>query len=196
METKISKKEATRERILDAAARAVRRSGHTGASVAEVMKQAGLTHGGFYAHFGSRDEMVAHAIGYASQQSGERLKHSMAALQKKGATPFRALIESYLSVWHMNAAETGCVVAALGSEMPRQPEQIRPVCGESVQRLIRRVQAALPADVPATEAAHIASAMVGAIQLARALGPTEGRALLIANRDSLLNRYDRPLQPQ
>ncbi len=189
-ETKASKKEITHERILDAAARAIRRGGHAGASVADVMKEAGLTHGGFYAHFDSREDMVASAIAHAGKQSSNSLRQSMAVLQKKGASPFRALMEAYLSVPHMNATETGCVVAALGSEMPRQSDVVRQAAGERVRALIGTVESVLPAGIATTEAPHIASAMVGALQLARALGGTEGKALLSANRQALLERYE------
>src|SRR6187397_2688684 len=112
-----SKKEETRERILRAAARAIRKHGYEGVGVAEVMKEAGLTHGGFYAHFRSREEMVASAIGHAGKQSAASLLHSMDARRKKGASPLRALVDTYLSVAHMDGTESGCVVAALGSEM-------------------------------------------------------------------------------
>jgi AcrR family transcriptional regulator len=195
VERKISKKEASHQRILIAASRTIRRGGHAGASVAEVMKEAGLTHGGFYAHFGSRDEMVASAIGYASRQSGESIRESMTAFQKRGATPFRSLIESYFSARHMAQADTGCVVAALGSEMPRMQVPVRRAAEESVFALIRLVESVLPADVAGAEASHIAASMVGALQLARALGGAEGRALLSAHRASLIDRYDqRPLK--
>lgn len=192
---KFSKKEASHTRILDAAARAIRRTGYAGASVAEVMKGAGLTHGGFYAHFDSRNEMVASAISYAGQQNEEGLRHNMEALQAKGATPFQALIESYLSTRHMEAAETGCVVAALGSELARQPDPVRQAFGQRVHALIRLVASALPAEVGEAEAAHVTSAMVGAVQLARTLGGTKGKALLAANREILLTRYKQTSRP-
>jgi AcrR family transcriptional regulator len=121
---KPGKRDITHERILDAAARAIRRAGHSGASVAEVMKEAGLTHGGFYAHFHSREDMVASAIGHAGKQSSESLLRSIDARRKKGASPLRALVDTYLSVAHMDGAESGCVVAALGSEMSRQSEVV------------------------------------------------------------------------
>lgn len=70
---KLGKRDITHERILDAAARTIRRSGHGGASVAEVMIEAGLTHGGFYAHFLSREEIVASTIGHSGKQSAEAL---------------------------------------------------------------------------------------------------------------------------
>lgn len=189
---KPSKKELSHQRILDAAGRAIRRAGHSGVSVADVMKEAGLTHGGFYAHFDSRDDMVAGAITFAGEQSAGKVRESMAALQKQGMSPFRALIESYLSDRHMAGMETGCVVAALGSEMPRQAESVRQAAAERVRGLIRFVGSTLPEDVAPSEAAHIVSTMVGALQLARALGGgKEGKALLAANRAALIERYDR-----
>ena len=184
-----SKRELTHERILDAASRAIRRAGHTGASVAEVMKEAGLTHGGFYAHFDSREKMVASAIAHAGLQSSASLRQSMAALEKKGRSPFRALMETYLSPAHMAALETGCVVAALGSEIPRQTDEVRQAASERVTALIRLVESVLPGDADSGLASHIASTMVGALQLARALGGAEGKALLEANRRLLIAQF-------
>jgi TetR/AcrR family transcriptional repressor of nem operon len=190
VQAKPSKKEVTHERILDAAARAIRRTGHAGASVADVMKEAGLTHGGFYAHFGSRDEMVAGALAYAGRQSSHNILQSMELLQRRGASPFRALVEAYLSEQHMAAAETGCVVSALASEMPRQADPVRKVAAERVLGLIRVVASALPEHVAQAEAQHIAGAMVGGLQLARILGGSKGKSLLAANRAALIERYD------
>lgn len=184
-----SKRDLTHERILDAASRAIRRAGHTGASVAVVMKEAGLTHGGFYAHFDSREKMVASAIAHAGKKSSQNLAQSMAVLEKRGRTPFRALVDSYLSPAHMAALETGCVVAALGSEIPRQPDEVRNAANERVSALMRLVNSVLPAEAGSDAAACIASTMVGALQLARALGGAEGEALLAANRRFLNERY-------
>ena len=184
-----SKRELTHERILDAASRAIRRAGHTGASVAEVMKEAGLTHGGFYAHFDSREKMVASAIAHAGLQSSTSLRKSMAMLEKKGRSPFHALVETYLSPAHMRALETGCVVAALVSEIPRQTPEVRQAASERVTALIRLVESVLPADADNGLAPHIASTMVGALQLARALGGLEGEALLEANRRLLTAQF-------
>lgn len=187
---KPSKRDLSRERILHAAGRAVRRTGYGGTSVAEVMKEAGLTHGGFYAHFRSRDDMVANAIDFAGKESTEGLLHAMAMLQNKGMSPFRSLVEAYLSAPHMAGVESGCVVAALGSEMPRQSVAVRQAAGERVRALIGLVASVLPPEVPADRAPEIASTMVGALQMARVLGEGEGRKLLARSRAALLERYD------
>lgn len=185
-----SKGEISRDRILNAAARAIRRDGHNGASVADVMKEAGLKHGGFYAHFCSRDEMVAGAIAFAGKESGDKVRKSIARLQKKGMSPLRALIDSYLSVAHMAAIETGCAVAALGSEMSRQSGPVRKAASEQVQALVRLIESVLPDRVDRASASHITSTMVGALQMARVLGGKEGKVLLEMNRTALLERYD------
>jgi AcrR family transcriptional regulator len=190
VQAKPSKKEISHQRILDAASRAIRRAGHSGASVADVMKEAGLTHGGFYAHFDSRDDMVAGALAYAGEQSARSVRQSMEVLRKQGASPFRALVSSYLSNEHMAATETGCVVAALASEMPRQADTVRDAAAQRVLSLIRAVESTLPDDVAQAEAAHIVSALVGGLQLARVLGGSKGKSVLAANRDALLKRYD------
>jgi len=112
-----SRKEETRERIVDAAGRAIRRHGYAGVGVANVMKEAGLTHGGFYAHFDSRDALLVEALERASRQS---LAVARAAKLRagKGVSAFRSLVETYLADDHLASLETGCPVAALGCEMP------------------------------------------------------------------------------
>src|SRR5215210_1478116 len=115
-----SRKHETHERILDVAARAIRRNGYAGVGVADVMKQAGLTHGGFYAHFESREAMLEEAIERAGRDTAAALATRIAARQAEGVSALRALVELYLSEAHLAVPEGGCVVAALASEMPRQ----------------------------------------------------------------------------
>ncbi|NEX59534.1 TetR/AcrR family transcriptional regulator [Noviherbaspirillum galbum] len=189
---KPGRKEISHERILDAAAYALRRGGDAGVSVADIMKEAGLTHGGFYAHFSSREAMVAEAISHAGEQSASSLDRSMARLQAKGASPFRSLVDSYLSTKHMEMPENGCVVAALGSEMVRQPDPVRNALRERVRRLVALVESVLPSGVPPAEAALVTSTMVGALQLARAMGGERGHTFLDTSRQALLERYDSP----
>src|SRR5256885_11713934 len=106
-------KEATHERIVEAAARAIRRSGYDGTGVADIMKDAGLTHGGFYAHFASREAMLAEAADRAGRESVETMARIAATAPPKHA--LRAMMEAYLSKDHVAGVETGCAAAALGS---------------------------------------------------------------------------------
>lgn len=195
MEIAPSRKALTHERILDTAARAIRRAGFQGVGVADIMKEAGLTHGGFYAHFASRDALLVEALEHAGRQSAERIARGNAVREAKGASPFRALIEGYLSDRHLSNAEEGCAVAALASEMPRQAPEVRSAAAQRVRGLVERVGDTLPADAAPGMATAVASQMVGALQLARALGNNaEGRALLAANRSALLAQHDTPVQ--
>src|SRR3954470_20165868 len=106
-------KEATHERIVKTAARAIRRSGYNGAGVADIMKQAGLTHGGFYAHFASREAMLAEAADRARSKSFAMMERIAASSPPQQA--LLAMMQAYLSKEHLEGIETGCATAALGS---------------------------------------------------------------------------------
>ena len=191
MDKPLSRRELSHERIVDAAARAIRRSGYAGTGVADIMKEAGLTHGGFYAHFESRDALLAEAVARAGQANAGRLERKIEALGREGVSPLHVLVESYLSDEHLAATESGCVVSALISEMPRQAPAVREASAQRVRGLIERVRVALPAGVDPSQADLITSAMVGGLQLARAVGSErEGQALLKSIRESLLAQYD------
>ena len=192
MDRPLSRKEASHQRIVDAAARALRRSGYAGTGVADIMKEAGLTHGGFYAHFESRDALLAEAVAKAGRDNAAWFDQRVAARAGSGVSALRIVIENYLRPEHLAGIETGCVVSALVSEMPRQTTEVRAASAERVRRLIDRVRSALPTDADASQAALIASTMVGALQLARGLDDErKGKALLKSVRDSLLEQYDR-----
>lgn len=191
METGPGRKALTHERILETAARAIRRAGFQGVGVADIMKEAGLTHGGFYAHFASRDALLVEALAHAGRQSAQRLDEGGTLRQARGASAFRALVESYLSDRHLADTEGGCAVAALVSEAPRQAPEVRAAAALRVRGLLDRVRDSLPEHAAADAATSIASQMVGALQLARVLGNnTEGRALLAANRNALLAQHE------
>jgi len=191
MTDKPSRKEITHDRILEVAARAIRRSGYDGVGVAEVMKEAGLTHGGFYAHFGSREALLAEAVARAGRDSTAVMMQRIAARQAKGASALRALIEAYLSEAHLQSLDEGCPVAALGSEMARQPTLVREASSLRVQGLIGLVQATLPKDADVGSAMVLASTLVGALQLARATSDGKrAKALLAASRKALLAQYE------
>ena len=163
-------KQVTHERIVSAAARAIRRSGYAGVGVADIMKEAGLTHGGFYAHFASRDAMLAEAVHRACSESSTTAANVMA-----GAAPEQALasmLGAYLSRTHLEQADTGCPLAALGSETSRQGPEVRRVVTRHLKEMIDGVARQSPDW--GTPAAHeramvTISTMVGALLLARAV---------------------------
>jgi len=189
-----SKRELTHERIVEVASRAIRRGGYDGVGVADIMKEAGLTHGGFYAHFDSRNAMLAEALARAGRDSAAAVAERVEARRARGESALRAIIEGYLSESHLSGVEQGCPVAALSSEMPRQAPEVLAASAERVQALFQRVQQALPAgDEAKVQAQLIVSTMLGALQLARVLGVNaQGRALLANARKSLLAQYDKP----
>ncbi|HWI79896.1 MAG TPA: TetR/AcrR family transcriptional regulator [Ramlibacter sp.] len=192
MESKSSRSEATHERIVDVAARTLRRNGYAGVGVADVMKQAGLTHGGFYAHFPSREALLEEAVERAGHASAEILKRRIETARARGQSPLRALVEHYLSEAHLRGVESGCVVAALGSEMPRQSPGLRASSASRVRNLVAVVQRALPEGGTREQAMVIAATLVGSLQLARTLGAgAPGQAMLAATREAILSQYDR-----
>jgi len=182
------RKEASHERILDAAARAIRRGGYDGAGVAAIMKEAGLTHGGFYAHFDSREAMLAEAADRAGAHSVATLERVVAQAAPKQA--FRALVEAYLSRAHVDRAEFGCPAAALGSEMPRQAPEVRHAATRRIKEMIDLVGRHSPCwgEPGAHERALVATAtMVGALVLARAVDdPKLSASMLEAARARLI----------
>lgn len=186
-----NRKEASRKRILDAASRAVRRGGFHGVGVADVMNEAGLTHGGFYAHFGSKDALLSAAVARAGTDVAEILEKSMARLMSAGLSPFRALVESYLYDGEIANREKGCPVAALCSEIPTQASDVVDASRQLVRNLHRLVKQTLPAGQPTEAVWTVTSTLVGAVQLARALGDNEqGRAVLADTKREILARYD------
>jgi TetR/AcrR family transcriptional repressor of nem operon len=163
-------KQATHERIVEAAARAIRRSGYGGTSVADIMKEAGLTHGGFYAHFDSRDAMLAEAADRAGAEAVARSAGIAASAPPEQA--LQRLLHAYLSPEHVRSLEMGCPVAALGSEMPRQSPQVRRAATRRIKEMIDVVARQLPewGRPGAHERALVTVAtMVGALLLARAV---------------------------
>lgn len=165
-----NRKEATHDRIVEAAARAIRRSGYGGTSVPDIMKDAGLTHGGFYAHFASREAMLAEAADRAGADSIATLTRVAS-----NAPPQRALqkmLEHYLSKKHVESMEFGCAVAALGSEMPRQAPEVRRAATSRIKEMIDLVARQSPdwGQPGAHERALVTvSTMIGALLLARAV---------------------------
>lgn len=189
MVTNLTRKEQSHERIVEVAARAIRRAGYRGVGVADIMKEAGLTHGGFYAHFASRDALLIEAMQQASRGNHAALSQSIARRMAKGYSRFSALVMTYLHDTHLERVEDGCVVAALASEMTRQGDAVQQEAQRRVTYLVEFVRSALPEGVDPVQAEVITATMVGALQLARTLGGKAGRALLSQTRESLILKH-------
>jgi TetR/AcrR family transcriptional regulator, transcriptional repressor for nem operon len=163
-------KDATHERIVSVAARAIRRSGYDGTGVAEIMKEAGLTHGAFYSHFASREAMLAEAAAKACAESAAGVAEVAA-----GARPgmaLKAMLAAYLSGEHVEQLEAGCPLAALGSETSRQSPEVRRVVTRHIKATIDLLARQSPdwGQHGAHERALVTlSTMVGAVMLARAV---------------------------
>lgn len=159
-----SHKESVRARIIEAASRALRAEGISGVSIPKLMKLAGLSHGGFYAHFRDRDELVAEAVIAAGQERAERMV-------AEGAKPPEERFRSYLSKGHVDHPEMSCVLATLGTEAPRQAPPVRRAFAQIARGFLRRIETVLhPRSEPGAlsdEALETAARMVGAVVLAR-----------------------------
>lgn len=168
--TRSAAKQASHERIVEAAARAIRRSGYDGTGVADIMKQAGLTHGAFYAHFASREAMLAEAADRAGAEAVAAVSGVAATAPPEQALP--AMLRAYLSRAHRDRPEYGCPVAALGSEMPRQAPEVRRAATRRIKEMIDLVARQSPdwGRPGAHERALVTVAtMVGTLLLARAV---------------------------
>jgi TetR/AcrR family transcriptional regulator, transcriptional repressor for nem operon len=187
--TTSSRKETSHERIVDAAARAIRRSGYGGTGVADIMKEAGLTHGGFYAHFDSREAMLAEAADRAGAESVATMARIASTVPAPKA--LQKMLKAYLSKEHVDGMETGCAVAALGSEMPRQAPEVRRAATSRIKEMIDLVARQMPnwGQPGAHEQALVTvSTMVGALVLARAV---DDPRLSDALREAALKHFSR-----
>lgn len=185
-----SRKELTHDRILEVASRAIRRAGYDGVGVADLMKEAGLTHGGFYAHFASRKALLAEATQRAGLDTAALLNQRLREGEAQGISAFSALVNAYLGDAHLENPEAGCVVAALASEIPRQDEEVARAARARLLGLVELVRRTLPSAADAGQAQVVAATMVGALQLARALQGKAGKALLANARAALIQQYD------
>jgi TetR/AcrR family transcriptional repressor of nem operon len=186
------RKELTHDRILEVASRAIRRAGYHGVGVASVMKEAGLTHGGFYAHFSSRKALLAEATQRAGRDTGAVLAARLREAQAQGVGSFSALVNTYLADAHLDNVEYGCVVAAVASEIPRQDEEVANAARARVLGLVELVRRSLPPPADPEQAQLVAATMVGSLQLARTLQGKAGRALLAHARASLIQQHEVP----
>ncbi|SIO72907.1 transcriptional regulator, TetR family [Burkholderia sp. GAS332] len=164
------KKEITHDHIVEVAARAIRRSGYDGTGVADIMKEAGLTHGGFYAHFPSREALLVEAADRAGADAVELFEQIAASAPPEQA--LTSMVRAYLSREHFEDIETGCPVSALGSEMPRQAPAVRRAATRRIKEMVDLIARQLPDwGQPGSheQALLTAATMVGTMVLARAV---------------------------
>lgn len=183
-----SHKHATRRRIVDAAAAAFRERGVAETGVDEVMRRAGLTHGGFYAHFHDKTELVAEACAAAFDAAIPNLDRIAAA--PTPAARARLLIDSYLGIRHRDNRGSGCFVVAVGADMVRLQGAARTGYARGFAQHLERLGATLRLHADAQEnrerVAHLMSSLVGALLFARAIDdPVASDAMLHAMRRQL-----------
>jgi TetR/AcrR family transcriptional repressor of nem operon len=174
-------KAASHDRILDIAAARIRHDGIGGLAVAELMKEAGLTHGGFYRHFDSREQLVAEAAQRALSQGSE---WTIASGELGGQRGFTKLVDGYLSAWHRDHPESGCGVAGVAADVARDGGPARGSYTHQVKACLA-VLADLIDDpdrqAGEREAVLTLSVLVGAISMARAIDDPDLSEQILAN---------------
>jgi TetR/AcrR family transcriptional repressor of nem operon len=163
-------KQTTHERLVQTAAQQFRARGSAGVSIAELMEDLQLTHGGFYRHFASKDDLYARALDFSFAQTASTM--TQAAQEVERATALQAVIERYLSLEHCANPADGCPVAALSAEMTHQPERVRAAFDQGLHAYIERLAFLLPGttvEERQRNALALFSGMAGALMVARAV---------------------------
>jgi TetR/AcrR family transcriptional repressor of nem operon len=181
-------KAETHARIVRKASVRLRERGAHGVGVADLMKEAGLTHGGFYAHFASREALVIEAFGDAMDRSTERWRKAFAELAPEKRLP--AVIDSYLTPQHRDDPGHGCAVPALSAEIARESPKTRKAFAAKLEAMIDAFADHI-LDVPRKTARRRAAAMLatmmGTLVMARVAGSGEfSDEILAAGRDAAL----------
>jgi TetR/AcrR family transcriptional repressor of nem operon len=156
-----------KEQIIAAAARRYRERGFDGISVADLMKEVGLTHGGFYRHFSSKDELIALSV---LRAVSETITEWRKIADDATGDRLEAVVHYYLSLRHHNHPETGCLAAALGCELSRQPSLVKEAVTEGERQIIDFLSGIAPGKTKALrrkQAIVAFASMVGGMTLAR-----------------------------
>ena len=197
MKTSRAHVEKNRENLLDAASKGFRRKGFEGVKVAELMQEVGLTHGGFYNYFKSKDELVASACDASlKHQSGSIRSMAAANAGKDAGAELVAYIERYLSQANRDKPENACLFPSLAADVSRQGEAVRTVFSEGLRDYLDGMGDLTDKDRPTNGLPHNAvallSTLVGAMVLARAVNdPQLSDGILYAARQALTRRDDR-----
>jgi TetR/AcrR family transcriptional repressor of nem operon len=184
-------KDEIHQKIVKDASRRVRTEGITGAAVSAVMRDAGLTHGGFYKHFGSKDELLMESLSAAFQDIADRLAH--VGEQSKPEMAWRAIVKTYLSSEYCDHVEYGCPLTALAPELARTDKAMKAQIFEELKKYKSRMLPFMPGRRAADKERaffSIFSTMVGAIEIARILPePAMREKVLASARELLLRSY-------
>ncbi|MES2491202.1 MAG: TetR/AcrR family transcriptional regulator [Pseudomonadota bacterium] len=172
---KVSREQATenREKILSAAAALFRERGFEGISVADLMKQVGLTHGGFYGHFKSKEDLMAQACTYAFE---EKRRAWNAPLARKSEQPLVDFANGYLTKQHRDNPDNGCVIAALAVDATRQGPAVRRAVTEGLKQQIEMMSLMVTGKTAAIrrdKALAAYASLIGALILSRAVDESD-----------------------
>ena len=190
---KVSREQAAenRERIVQVAAKLFRERGFDGIGVADLMKAAGLTHGGFYGHFASKEDLAAEASDRALKELSQ---YWSAVIDKAPDEAVSTIVNRYLSEGHRDAPGRGCLVAALGSDLGRQARPVRRAVTDGVNAFIGQLMQLVPGKSKVArhrQALTDFAAMVGAVTIARAVDdPRLSKDVLDAVASALSERDD------
>jgi TetR/AcrR family transcriptional regulator, transcriptional repressor for nem operon len=162
------RKDASRRRIMEVAAERFRCNGIAGSGLASIMSDAGLTNGAFYPHFHSKAELVRETVAAALESQSNQLGELLVS------GGLEAVLATYLSKEHRDGPGNGCVSAALLPELARQSSEMRSLYAERLMTLVRQMASSLPPQTQDPEglALGIYATLIGALQLARAVGGT------------------------
>ncbi|HLJ85517.1 MAG TPA: TetR/AcrR family transcriptional regulator [Candidatus Angelobacter sp.] len=174
-------KAASHEKILSMAARSFREHGGDSSGIGTVMKKAGLAKGGFYRHFGSKDDLFVHAVSWAFEEMGRGMLEAAKSAPKGQA--LRAIIERYLSMDHTNSPGMGCVFAALGPELTRKPLSVRKRIDASREAYRERLLPFIPGETKEEKLAKfelLFPSMAGVLTAARLNASPQGRERMLS----------------
>jgi TetR/AcrR family transcriptional repressor of nem operon len=165
------KAQENRDHVIDTAAGLLREHGYDGIGVSDLMKAAGLTHGGFYRNFATKDDLIVNATGRAVESTRAVLEEAHAAAPEAA---FRTLIEQYVSAGHRDGMASGCILPALAADSARRDNPaLRTVFVNAIDDYLRYLSAIAPTMPDGSRSrapAAILAEMVGAVVLARAMG--------------------------
>src|SRR5262249_1065373 len=190
-------KSRTRQRIVQAAAAAFRAGGTSNVRVEDVMARAGLTHGRFYSHFRSKDDLLSESLDYASRQTLEKLSKPLAGTP--AAHRFRTVVDAYLSPGHVAHPELGCPLASLGPEVARGKGRPLRTLAHGLENRIAWMRELLVESqgdgIPESQVLGTLATMIGGVVLARTVPEKDSVVVLNACREFLRRSFDESVDP-